>query len=229
MFERDNLMLLLADNLINTSTWSLAYPLEVLLSDTLSWWCSESLRTFQLTCFFALFSSMSVKATEIRRKIFLSWSAKAEDGKLEAKTQVWLLLFCAMTFHRVYCFSCFYALEFSAVFLFFREAIVGRRENDKHFVYTKNLSLNYIERVYLWKHEWNQPQHLSNVSFADFQFAATFNYTAKSTLQQWKRFSNKWESKWIGLVVAGSEQCTLWKRNWKETWVWQAVSGFNLI
>lgn len=68
---------------------------------------------------------------------------------MEAKTQVWHLLFCAMTFRRVYCFSRFYALEFCDVFLFFREAIVGRRENDKHFVYTKNLSLNYIERVYL--------------------------------------------------------------------------------
>lgn len=91
---------LLANNLEENSNRSLVHLLEVLLSDTMLWFRFLALSN----CFFALFISMSVKATEIRRKIFLSWSAKAENGKLEAKTQVWLLLFCAMTFHRVYCF-----------------------------------------------------------------------------------------------------------------------------
>lgn len=100
---------------------------------------AEILRTFQLTCFFALFSSMSVKATEIRRKIFLSWSAKAEDGKQKPKSGSC----CSVRWH----FTVFIVLavftpsSFLLFYFFFREAIVGLREND---------NILFIRKTYHW-------------------------------------------------------------------------------
>lgn len=191
-------------------------------------WCSEFSSHFQLTCFpLPFFPHDGAKATETRRKTFSSWCAKARAAKnWKQDPSLPLAVTCDDTSHHVYCFSFFYALEFSASV--FRTAGTEKMTNK----FSRKLLVDSLEWSYLWKQQCfkrHQPQHPSNVSFADFQFVASHLGTAESPLQQWKRVSNKWKSKRIRLVAAWPEQRTLRKCSREETWVWHAALCFPLV